>query len=105
MRRVLYISLILYLPLLAAAGADLFGDFRPEALGSRLFRALFLIWVLDGTVCLVAAVALLRRLLRRAILPEHAAWCWPLGIAGVIAGVPPAYILVELAVKLAWYVK
>jgi hypothetical protein len=105
MRRALYISLILYLPLLAAAGADLFGDFRPETLGSRLFRALFLIWVLDGSVCLVAAVALLRRLILRAVLPENAAWCWPLSITGVIAGVPPAYILVELAVKLIWYVQ
>ncbi|HUT53778.1 MAG TPA: hypothetical protein VM658_10325 [bacterium] len=103
MRRVLYISLILYLPLLITAGADLFGDFRPETFGSRLFRALFVIWVLDGSACLVAGIALLRRLVRRAILPGSAAWWWPLSIAGVIAGIPPAYILVELAVKLAWY--
>jgi hypothetical protein len=103
MRRVLYISLILYLPLLLTAAVDLFGDFRPDSLGSLLFRVLFVVWVIDGFAGLVAGIAVLRRLGRRALVSDSPALWWALSIIAVAIGIPPAYILVELAFKLVLY--
>jgi len=102
-RYALYICLLLYFPLLFTSGAVFAGDFRPEALGSPLFRALFLLWVADGFAGMILSVVILRRLALGIIEPKAS---WPLGflsLAALVMGILPAYILVELAVKLIHY--
>jgi hypothetical protein len=103
MRRVLYISLILYLPLLLASAAIFFGDFRTETLGSSLFQALFMLWVLDGFVCLVSGISAIRAVYTEIFSSKKNASLAALSLIAVLFGIPPAYILVEIASKLARY--
>lgn len=98
----LKISLILYLPMLAAVAAVFFGDFRPDSLGSPLAKALFLLWALDGLLCLVSGVAVIMALLRGEAF-ENKAFHWVLSIFGSVMGLLPAFILVELFYKLLLY--
>ena len=99
----LYIFILLYFPLLLAAGAVFTGDFRPQALGSPLFRALFLLWLTDGFACMVLAIVLWQRLVA-GIFPRRATWLLGfLSLAAFVMGIPPAYITVELFIKLFEY--
>jgi len=103
MRRALYISVLLYLPLLLASAAVFFGDFRTETLGSSLFQTLFILWVLDGFVCLVSGISAIRTVYMEIFSSKKSAPLAVLSLIAVLLGIPPAYILVEMASKLARY--
>lgn len=103
MERALYIFLALYFPLLGTAGLDLFRDFRPEALGSPLFRLLIWLWLLDGLLCLVTGIGRLRRLYQARSLAGRGLVQALLAVAAILLGLPPAYILLELTIKIYQY--
>lgn len=101
----LYICMFLYFPLLLSAATVFTGDFRPQALGSPLFRALFLLWLVDGWACMILSIMVLRRLFL-GVFPAPTAWL--LGVICLVSlamGILPAYILVELAIKLIDYLR
>jgi len=95
--RALKISLILYFPLLILAGADLALDFRPDELGSPLFRCLFYAWLADGSLALVAGIGALRRLW--VLGEDRPRTTLILPLLACALGLPPAYILLDLALK------
>jgi len=104
MQRALYIFLILYFPLLAAALADLLGGWQSESFLSWTFRALFLLWLFDGLACLVAGLIVLQReFVRRD--RNRMLRAAPLALAGVVLGLPPNYLLVELALKMVHFLR
>jgi len=100
MERALYIFLALYFPLIATCAAVFAGDFRPQTMGSPLFRLLFVSWALDGFLCMALGIALMGRL-RKGRYPRREALARAaLALAAVVLGTPAAYVLVELANKL-----
>jgi len=97
--RALYILLILYFPVLLALVAQVGGDFRPDILESPMVRALFFVWLGEGLFLLTVSIAVMRREIalgfRRVSLIR-----FPLGLVGAALGVVPAYLAVDLALKL-----
>ena len=104
MHRALHIFLLLYFPLLAAALGRLFAGRGPESFVSWSFRALFLLWLVDGLACLVAGLIVLKRELARRDRKRMLRLVPP-ALAGVVLGLPPNYLLVELALKLVQFLR
>ncbi len=103
MRRLLYITMALYPPLLLVALASLKFDFRPDSFGPPLAKAFFFLWLLDGCAVLVGSIVVINRLALGAYPAKTTAMLAPLAIIGVIIGLPPAYVAVELVYKLILY--
>ena len=103
MRRFLYITMALYLPLLLVALASLKFDFRPDSFGAPLAKTFFILWLIDGCAVLVGSIIVINRLILRAYPAKTTALLTPLAIMGLIIGLPPAYVTVELVYKLILY--
>jgi len=105
MQRALYISLISYFLLLLAAAGAFWADFHPDRLASPLALTLFSLWLGDGLASLVIAIVILRRILRRIYPLPDAAILASLALLTAGLGLPPVYILIELAYKLILYLQ
>lgn len=104
MQRLLQISLIAYFPLLGSAAAALLLDFRPESLGSPLFRLLFWLWLFAGLASLMTGLLAAERILRSGFSREEgAAGDFLLAGLGILLGIPPVYIMVELGLKMVQF--
>jgi len=105
MRRALYISLLLWLPLLAAAGGVFLAEVYPLYPGSPLFLSLLGLWLLNGFICLVAAIGVWRQVFL-GLFPGRAA-AVPIALAalGSLLGIAPAYVLLDLFLKLLEYLR
>ncbi len=95
MEKALYIFLGLYfLPLMGIA-VEVNGNFPPSF---PLLASLTLVWTADGLGCIVMGIAVLRRHVflwfdKYSIVHSLA------GLFGILLGLVPAYILVELVCK------
>jgi hypothetical protein len=97
-------SMIFYFPILTAAFSVLAGDFRPEEFGSPLFRALILIWVINGTTCAVLGINLLKRILQGVYKGREIIYYALISALAILMGAPPLYIALELFIKFLHYV-
>jgi hypothetical protein len=99
-RRAFNILFALYFPALFALLFRFYPDLRPDALEDPAVKGLALLWLADGVGLLALALALLKRQLR---LPSGGR-SLPLAgllLAGALLGLPPAYLALDLAFKLA----
>ena len=102
MRRALHISLILYLPL-ALLAAMVFMRGFPDSWQSSIFWTLFWLWLLDGSAGLVTGIMVLSRFSRTNFSEGTGRSLMIFSGLGILLGLLPAYILVELGLKLFQY--
>jgi hypothetical protein len=105
MRRLLHISLGLYFPLLLAAVAVLYLNFRDDILTQPLFLACFFLWLGDGLIAMAAGIANLRRVLLRIFSPAESCSLASLAILASALGALPTFIIVELGYKLILFLR
>lgn len=102
MKRALYIALMVYFLLALLAGIELWRGFPPRSFGEPVFKLLFLLWAVDGLLCMVLGIVLLIRHVPL-LFDKDSVLAVLSGIVGLVLGLVPSCILVELFYKLLAY--
>lgn len=105
MPRVLNLSLILYLPLLLALLMEFASGLTPDRFGSLAFIVFFGAWVVDGSACFVASLAVGTRAARGLYAGRERVLRALESACGFLLGLPAFLILDELARKLYLFLK
>lgn len=63
-----------------------------------------MIWVIDGFICLVSGIGVMRQTLAGMFSRARVSWYVLLSLFAILIGIPPAYILVDLAYKAVLFV-